>query len=238
MVCLTLKKEKTKMKILFLLTTVLCFAITTKIILRKIENLKINQIDFKDCSPPKFYITGDKHRNFKDVNSFCQQMNTRKNDVLIILGDSGFNFYGDIRDDELKEKVSKLPITLFCIHGNKENRPENIGTYGIRNCFGAKVYYEPKYPNLLFAIDGEVYNFGGRKYIVVGGAHSVDKQYCLECDKEYWDDEMPSDEIKQKVELKLRQRDNKIYGILTHTCPLKYLPTEMFISTRNKKKKK
>ena len=182
--------------------------------------------------PPKYYITGDKHRNFERVKKFCREMKTRKKDVLIILGDTGFNYYDDIKDDKLKSDISALDITLFCLHGNKENRPQNVGTYGIRSFCGGKVLYEPKYPNILFAIDGEIYTFEGRKYMVVGGAHSVDKMKCLESGDPFWNDEMPDDEIKLKVENRLLELNYSIYGMLTHTCPIDYLPTEMFMSTR------
>ena len=107
---------------------------------------------YYDDTPPAFYITGDKHRNFEKVKAFCQEMGTRRKDVLIVLGDAGFNYFEDVRDDKLKKEVSQLEITLFCLHGNKENRPENIGTYGVRSFCSGKVYYEPKYPNIFFAI--------------------------------------------------------------------------------------
>ena len=141
---------------------------------------------YDDGSPAKFFITGDKHRRFDKVKEFCRKTNTRRKDVLIVLGDAGFNYYGDKRDDDLKREIYQLNITLFCIHGNKENRPQNISTYGIRNFCGSKVYYEPKYPNIYFAIDGEIYNFEGKKYMVVGGAHSVDKIRCLEEGGAFW----------------------------------------------------
>ena len=187
---------------------------------------------YYDGSPSKYYVTGDKHRNFDRVKAFCNNMNTRRKDVLIILGDSGFNYYDDKRDDKLKKNISKLNITLFCLHGNKENRPQNVGTYGIRSFCGGKVYYEPKYPNIFFAIDGEIYNFEGKKYMVVGGAHSVDKFRCLEKNKPFWYDEMPDREIKKKVEERLAEEGNSVYGMMTHTCPIDRLPTEMFMSTR------
>jgi 3-oxoacid CoA-transferase subunit A len=185
-----------------------------------------------DVPTARYYITGDKHRDFSDVQKFCRQMNTRKEDVLIVLGDAGFNYYDDQRDDNLKKKISRLNITLFCLHGNKENRPQNVGTYGVRNFCDGKVYYEPKYPNILFAMDGEVYDFEGKKYLVVGGAHSVDKIRCIEEHKPFWDDEMPNAQTKEKVEQRLNQEGYRIYGMLTHTCPVQYLPTEMFVSTR------
>ena len=187
---------------------------------------------YDDGSPIKFFITGDKHRRFEKVKKFCREMNTRRKDVLIILGDAGFNYYDDKRDDELKKEISGLNITLFCLHGNKENRPQNVGTYGIRSFCGGKVYYEPKYPNIYFAIDGEIYTFEGKKYMVVGGAHSVDKMRCLEEGTPFWCDEMPNDTIKESVENNLQNEGNKIFGMMTHTCPIDYLPTEMFMSTR------
>lgn len=187
---------------------------------------------YDDGTPPKYFITGDKHRNFEYVKAFCRDMCTRRKDVLIILGDAGFNYFEDKRDDKLKQKMADLNITLFCLHGNKENRPQNVGTYGIQTFCGGKVYYEPKYPNILFAIDGEIYNFEGKKYMVVGGAHSVDKMLCIEEGKPFWEDEIPDDEIKAKVEAVLQGENNVIYGMMTHTCPIDYLPTEMFMSTR------
>lgn len=211
-----------------------------------IENRNKKNEDFScyDYSTsPKYFITGDKHRNFKHVEDFCRVMKTCRKDVLIILGDAGFNYYGDGRDEKLKKKICNLNITLFCIQGNKENRPQNIATYGIRDFCGGKMYYEPKYPNIYFAKDGEIYTFEGKKYIVVGGAHSVDKIKCLENNWPFFEDEMPDDTVKQHVEDALKKQDNRIYGMLTHTCPLRYLPTEMFMSTRqnaaiNKKTKK
>ena len=187
---------------------------------------------YDDGSPARFFITGDKHRRFDSVKEFCREVNTRRKDVLIILGDTGFNYYDDKRDDRLKREMSQLNITLFCLHGNKENRPQNVGTYGIRSFCGGKVYYEPKYPNIYFAIDGEVYIFEGKKYMVVGVSHSVDKMRCLEEGTPFWYDEMPDDKTKAHVEKGLEAENNYIYGMLTHTCPIDYLPTEMFMSTR------
>lgn len=204
----------------------------------RVQKKEKQTVYYDDGTPAKFFITGDKHRNFENVKQFCHDMSTRRKDVLIILGDTGFNYYEDFRDDKLKKDVSNLNITLFCLHGNKENRPQNVGTYGIRNFYGGKVYYEPKYPNLFFAIDGEIYNFEGKKYMVVGGAHSVDKIRCLAEDLPFWEDEMPDKETKVKVEGRLAAENNCIYGMMTHTCPIDYLPTEMFMSTRQNAEKK
>ena len=199
---------------------------------------KRKEYSYENSIPPRFFVTGDKHRNFQNVKKFCRAMETKATDVLILLGDAGLNYYGDSRDDKLKSEVSKLNITLFCLHGNKENRPQNVGTYGIRNFFGGRVYYEPQYPNLCFAIDGEIYCFEGKKYMVVGGAHSVDKYKCLVENKPFWEDEMPDDATRHRVEQRLQAEGNTVFGMLTHTCPVRYLPTEMFLSTRQNAAKK
>ena len=193
---------------------------------------------YNDGTTPKFYITGDKHRDFREVKRFCRVKNTQRQDVLIVLGDAGLNYYGDYRDDKLKKEVSSLNITVFCVHGNKENRPENVGTYGIRSFCGGTVYYEPRYPNIYFAIDGEIYTFEKKKYMVIGGGHSVDKMLCLEEKRPFWQDEMPDEATKEKVEHRIDVANNSIYGMMTHTCPIDYLPTEAFVSARQKMRKR
>lgn len=224
--------------LLNLITGVLLGILTAEVIAIFLGISKTRWMDQKpiayydDGTPAKYFITGDKHRNFAMVKAFCRDMNTRRKDVMIILGDAGFNYYGDERDDKLKKEISRLSITLFCLHGNKENRPQNVGTYGIRDFCGGKVYYEPKYPNIYFAIDGEIYTFEGKKYMVVGGAHSVDKMRCIEENNPFFADEMPNEEIKARVEERLKSENNRIYGMMTHTCPINYLPTEMFMSTK------
>lgn len=48
------------------------------------------------------YITGDTHGNFEHIESFCKRMDTSTDDILIILGDAGINFYGEEYDRRKK----------------------------------------------------------------------------------------------------------------------------------------
>ena len=125
------------------------------------------------------YITGDTHGDMNRIIRFCERMETSQEDIMIILGDVGLNYYGDSRDRRNKEKVANLPITLFCIHGNHERRPTTIVEYKLQEWNGGKVWVEEAYPNILFAKDGEIYDIAGMKTIVIGGAYSVDKFYGL-----------------------------------------------------------
>ena len=223
------------------------------------------------------YITGDTHGDFNRIKEFCRNNETTKDDVLVILGDVGINFYPPSNHGTKKRKkqLSDLPITLFCIHGNHECRPGNISSYIITERFGAKVYIEEEYPNLLFAKDGEIYNINGNKCLVIGGAYSVDKYYraytwyqkVVEMDETvltdlynivngddadenrikelnaiidranpydigWWKDEQPDVITKSNI-LQLISKDNKFDYIFTHTCPMRAMPHDMFLSGIN-----
>lgn len=176
------------------------------------------------------YVTGDKHGVYTDLFNFCTKNNTNIDDVMIILGDAGINYYLNERDKYLKNELKTLPITLFCIHGNHEERPENIDTYTTKEFNNGIVYYEKEYPNILFAKDGQIYNFNGYSTLVIGGAYSVDKHYRINHGYNWYESEQPSDIIKSEVRNILVLNNNKIDIILSHTCPFKYLPYEAFLS--------
>ena len=175
------------------------------------------------------YLTGDTHGDFRRVAAFCDKAGTTKDDILIVLGDAGLNFQGNPRDKHLKQAVSELPVTLFCIHGNHEKRPESIGTYKETAWHGCKAYVEPEFPSLIFAKDGEIYDFDGKRCIVIGGAYSVDKPIRLLNHFGWWPDEQPSEEIKRHVEAQLDAVGWKVDIVFSHTCPSKYVPTEVFL---------
>ena len=124
--------------------------------------------------------------------------------------------------------LARLPITLFCIHGNHERRPESLDVYDEREWHGGQVFTEDRYPNILFAKDGEIYDLDGQKAIAIGGAYSIDKAWRVE-GRSWWPDEQPSEEIKSRVEQSLENCSWSIDIVLSHTTPLKYEPTEVFI---------
>lgn len=175
------------------------------------------------------YITGDKHADFREVFYFCYANETTLDDILIVLGDAGINYYANEKDYMLKNSLLQYPITFFCIHGNHEERPEKIKTYKTKKFHNGIVYYEEDYPNILFAKDGEIYNFNNHKVLVIGGAYSVDKYFRLARGHNWYISEQPSEKTKNKIVKVLKDLDNKIDIILSHTCPYKYLPREMFL---------
>ena len=169
------------------------------------------------------YITGDMHRDFGRLYN----MHFSKDDMLIILGDAGINFYLNTMDVKLKEFLNKLNIKMFCIRGNHEERPENIDSYQEVELFGGKVFIEKEFPNLIFSKDGEIYNIDGNSILVIGGAYSIDKNTRIIHGYPWFKDEQLSQDEMNSIYKKVKGKHFDI--VLTHTCPRKYEPTEAFL---------
>ena len=123
-----------------------------------------------------------------------------------------------------------MPITLFCIHGNHDRRPSDIPSYQEMLWNNGLCYREERYPNLIFAKDGEIYNLGDRETLVIGGAASSDKYYRLAHGLPWWENEMPSDAVKHRTEENLSACGWKVDQVLSHTLPLKYVPADRLAS--------
>ncbi|MCR0316615.1 metallophosphoesterase [[Clostridium] innocuum] len=201
----------------------------------------------------RVFITGDKHGNFFntdfDLVTFCNRAETTKDDLLIILGDVGLNYYvadnPDYKNEKgckyintksskrLKKKIEDLPITLLCIHGNHEARPSTIKGYETKQWSDAMVYFENEFPSILFSQDGSLYNINDKKCLTIGGAYSVDKYYRLARSKagfkeyKWFEDEQPTEDVKTCI---LKNMDGKtVDNIFTHTCPKNLIPHEAFL---------
>lgn len=174
-------------------------------------------------------ITGDTHRDFERIFDFCEEIGTTPDDVLIILGDAGINYFLNESDYDLKRELSGLPVTLLCIHGNHEERPEEIYSYGEQPWHGGIFYAESEFPTLLFAKDGEIYDLDGCSTLVIGGAYSVDKFMRLSGGTPWFPTEPPDDEIKRRTEANLDQVRWRVDCVLSHTVPLQYMPHHAFL---------
>ncbi len=151
------------------------------------------------------YFTGDIHGLPFYVKRFSIKHKLARDDTIVLLGDVGANYYQNGSDECVKATLSSIKPTVLCIHGNHEMRPWNVDGYHLMEWNGGLVYVQDKYPSLLFAKDGEIYTIDGLKYIAIGGAYSVDKFYRLRNGHKWFDDEQPSQEIKDYVEKKLNK---------------------------------
>lgn len=168
------------------------------------------------------------HRN-KDTFTFSE--NT---DCIILLGDVGANYYLDYRDKNFKKKLSKYPFTYFCIRGNHEARAQscalkNADHWNLELFFEGAVWVEEQYPNIKYAIDYPfIYYILGYRTLVIPGAYSVDKQHRL---KNGWswfkDEQLTQDEMN--IGRELIETDPNFDLVLSHTCPIYYEPTHLFL---------
>lgn len=215
-------------------------------------------------------LTGDKHGDFRKIFEFFESgiINTNKDeDFMIILGDVGLNYYLDKKENELKEKLSKLPITFICVHGNHEERPSKISSYElkhyskkdidiirslstkynnkknsqinyeIKNNIIGDFYIEPSYPNLLFPVLPSTFKLDNYTFVHLGGAYSPDKFKRLKANaagnKQFkWFESEQMSKVEQKYTLQLvtflAEFSKSKPIILSHTCPLRYVPFDSF----------
>lgn len=177
-------------------------------------------------------FTGDIHGDMTKIYNYItarRQAGIEDPQAIVILGDVGANYYLNGRDRKFKKKLNRLGVDILCLHGNHEARPQTMQSYILEDAYDSKVMIEPEYPYLKFLIDGEIYNLDGYNTLAIGGAYSVDKYYRLEKGLSWFNDEQPSKYTKHKVERVLEENNWKIDQIISHTCPTKFIPTEMFL---------
>ena len=193
----------------------------------------------------KIYITGDCHRWFDKIFDFCENNETTTDDIMIIAGDAGINYYLDSSDKKVKKKLSKLPITLVILHGNHEERAWNCKGYihdtykvGSNNIIA---WAEPEFPNLLFLDDFRIASFNNKRFLFIGGAYSVDKHYRQMMGYKWFKSEQIIEADMDLYLLMLKHdRNSWDYSVhkeiehefdyaVFHTTPLRYEPTEVFL---------
>ena len=194
----------------------------------------------------KVYAIGDIHGKFQPVRDFWLRSKleqkisaNREDNALILLGDSGLNYFFNHRDRKLKEKLSCYPFTYFVVRGNHEERAsecakKNPDGWHIEIFWGDKVLVENDYPYIKYACDGPgVYEIPCEdkiyKTLVLPGAYSVDKDYRLYMGYAWFEQEqMSSVEANFAWDL-IEQNNNSFDLILSHTCPIMFEPTDLFL---------
>lgn len=190
---------------------------------------------------PHVFVTGDRHGDYKDVERFCLKWNTSKDDLLIVLGDNGVNYWGPHKDKKLKNYLASLPISFFMIKGNHDQRPSlksYFGDVGGHPLLQGTYLIEQDYPSLFFARMYGQYSFlvnnQWKQAYVLGGAYSADKWYRLEMQtlghtgyRWFSDEQMFKGEMEDAMD---GIQCVKPEIILSHTCPFKYIPRDMFLS--------
>jgi hypothetical protein len=171
-------------------------------------------------------LSGDFHGNARGELSTITSKNLRKKygeepfrdiNFHIILGDGGFMWPGNERTDAYNYRVLGLrPFPVLCVIGNHEpmlgmSLPEiDIG-------IGEAVYLVNTKPLVAYLKRGRVYRIDGFKFLVMGGALSIDREYRIP-GKSWWKEEYWSGEEKAAL-FDLLAADDSFDYVLAHTGP-------------------
>ena len=200
---------------------------------------------------PKIFAIGDIHGKWQTVRDFYLtnkiqekiKREERDNNILILLGDAGLNYFLNERDESTKRKISEYPFTYFVIRGNHEERPsicaaKNPELWHTETYWGNTVYVENQFPHIKYALDEvALYEIptndeqnSAIRTLVIPGAYSVDKYYRLQNGWSWFEGEQLTHEEMVKGSFLLETVDNKVDLVLSHTCPIIYEPTDLFLS--------
>ena len=165
------------------------------------------------------YITGDTHGDMTDPRWDWFKSHLKKNDILIITGDFGFDW------DEISigswKSIKHDYTVLFC-DGNHENY-DILNSLPTIEMFGDVV---GKFSDNTFRLfTGHMYVIEDKKYFVFGGASSIDKDWRIVEEMKnnnprtlWWSDEVPSEETFEEAKKTLEKHNWTFDYFISHTC--------------------
>jgi len=136
----------------------------------------------------------------------------------VILGDGGFMWPGNQNADLFNYKVLACrPFPILCVIGNHE---PILGMKDLKEVdigIGETVYQINDEPFTAYLKRGKIYTIEGFKFLVLGGALSIDKRW-RKPGKSWWEEEYWSEKEKKDV-MKLLKTENTFDFVISHTGP-------------------
>lgn len=184
----------------------------------KLELKKIGDISQEDSQDyysslyETIAITGDIHgTDFRRIKK-AKKLGI---DTLIVCGDFGY-VWNNLKENEYNLRIiDNIGVKVLFLDGNHENFDE-LERYPYKNMFGGKVQVLRK--NIIHLLRGEIYKINNKKVFVMGGAISSDKEFRIK-GKSWWEQEVPNKRERQNAMLNLKDCNNEVDIILTHTAP-------------------
>ena len=184
------------------------------------------------------YICGDLHGVVRAIENFYNNSikdteQESEENWIILLGDSGCNYYMNYKDHYFKQHLCQFPFKYFVIRGNHEERASicaesNPAKWETVELFGAECLHQPEYPNIYYASDaGGIYDINGYKCLVIPGAYSVDKWYRLGRGWQWFAQEQLS--VEEMNALEDAAAGHHFDFVFSHTCPREWQPTDLFL---------
>lgn len=186
----------------------------------------------------RIFMLADIHGDWRHIRDLNIRLIKKldETDIIILLGDTGVNYFFNERDERLKKDLGKFKCTYFLIRGNHESRvsPLALGSekWETQIFFDGPVWVEKEYPYIKYAKDHPMrYIINGYNTLVIPGAYSVDKNFRLKMGYSWFENEQLTEEEMQLGRDLITYFDDKIDIVLSHTCPLVYEPTDLFLSS-------
>ena len=162
------------------------------------------------------YITGDTHG---DQNKWMAEIHPilQPGDTIIIAGDFGVGFWNGPQgsEEQFFDWLQNQPYTVLFCDGNHCNF-EKLEKYPVEGWNGGRVHVLRS--NLLHLMRGELYTIGQKSVFAFGGGYSLDKYRRVE-GVSWWPQEMPSAQEYENAKRNLKQHENRVDIIVTHTAP-------------------
>ena len=136
----------------------------------------------------------------------------------IILGDAAFLWPGQMKNDIYNFRALGMrPFPVLSVIGNHEPVLGMKGLPEVDIGIGEKVIEIWEKPFTAYLKRGKVYTIDGIKFLVLGGALSID-QYRRIPNQSWWENEYWSEEEKESI-FRLLEMDNTFDYVISHTGP-------------------
>lgn len=193
------------------------------------------------------FVTGDTHGDFSERFSkkyFPEQKELTRDDIIIVCGDFGI-WHDNPQERYWLDWLAGKSFTICFCDGNHENFDRLYSDeFKIVNFYSGSAHKIRD--NIYHLMRGEIYDFEGKKFFVMGGASSHDIQdgildlenftseqafqdtYNRMCRENkmfrvnhysWWEEELPSDEEIDRAKINLTKSGNKVDYIISHSAP-------------------
>lgn len=165
------------------------------------------------------YLTSDIHGAFDihkiNPREFIAGQTMTDQDYLVICGDFGCIWDGGSSDRFWMNWLESLPWTTVFIDGNHENF-DVLNTFPVMDWKGGKAGQIRS--NVFHLLRGEMYNFGGKSWLALGGGFSHDVEFRKQ-GINWWNEEIFSKEEADHALQVLDAHDWKVDVVLSHDVP-------------------
>ena len=164
------------------------------------------------------YLTGDMHGKIDSSRYRFFANFMEEEDILIVLGDFGFVWYGVGGDQRNLDKLSRLcKGTILFIAGNHENYNSLYQDYPINDFKGIRVHNIRD--NIKHILPNQIFELEGKSFLPIDGAFSIDREHRV-LNRTWWEQEIPSLEELENFISTVKENQTKIEYILSHEAPL------------------